>query len=64
MQQNEITLQIKSADPVDFKAKKTALEKIARVDGATLERLATLASSPKAIFFFFCNWGFIKTMFS
>lgn len=63
MQKNEITLQIKSSDPVDFKAKKQALEKIARVDGQTLERLSVLASSDKAITNFNSKWLLIKSMF-
>lgn len=63
MQKNEVTLTmiVQSSDPFDFKAKKEALEKIARLDGTTLKNLSELASSEKAIAKFNSNIGMIKT---
>ena len=66
MQENEVTLTMKvsSKDPFEFKAKKEALEKIAKLDGTTLKNLADLAGSEKAVNKFNDNIGFIKTFMS
>ncbi|CAM3968511.1 hypothetical protein FLCU109888_11530 [Flavobacterium cucumis] len=63
MQENEVTLtmKVKSNDPFEFKAKKEALEKIAKLDSTTLKNLSELASSEKAIAKFNSNIGMIKT---
>jgi hypothetical protein len=63
MQENEVTLTmiVKSKDPFEFKDKKAALEKIAKLDGTTLKNLADLTGSEKAIKKFNDNIGFIKT---
>ena len=56
-----LTLEIKANDPFEFKDKKQALEKIAKLDGTTLKNLAQLTGSEKAITKFNANIGFIKT---
>ena len=63
MQENEVTLtmKVKSNDPFDFKDKKNALEKLAKLDGTTLKNLSELASSEKAVKKFNSNIGMIKT---
>lgn len=64
MQENEVTLtmKIKSSDPFEYKSKKEALEKIARLDGTTLKNLAELTGSEKAINKFNSNMGFIRNV--
>lgn len=61
MQKNQLQIEITSSDAFEFNAKKTALEKIAKLDGTTLTNLANLTSSEKAIKKFNDNQGFIKT---
>ena len=53
---------VESFWPSDFKAKKEALEKIAKLDSTTLKNLSELASSEKAITKFNSNIGMIKTL--
>jgi hypothetical protein len=62
MQINEITLQIKSSNMVDFKLKKETLETIARLDNDVLEKLGQLAKSPKAIDKLRTSWVLIKNL--
>ena len=62
MQLNEITLKIKSSNPVDFKTKVKALEAIAMLDIQTMERLGELAKSSKAVAKLNSNWLFVKNL--
>lgn len=46
---NEITLEIKSSNPVDFNSKKEALKKIAYQDTDLIETLAQFSTSLKDV---------------
>ena len=61
-QKNEITMQIKSSNPIDFKAKKEALENLARLDTDALSFLGELSKSQKAVDKLMANKLIIKTM--
>lgn len=78
MQQNEITIKIKSANPFDFKAKKEMLENISRCNGDEINHvgqiaklqpevinfLGELAANPKAIKKLMDNQNLIRHMVS
>lgn len=55
-------MKIKSTSPVDFKARKEALENLARLDIEALSFLGELSQSNKAVSKLLANKVIIKTM--
>jgi hypothetical protein len=60
---NTISIQLQASNALELEAKKEALEKLAKLDPGTLEKLKQVASSEKAVNKFNSKWLFIKQMF-
>lgn len=60
---NTIEINIQANNAMELASKKEAIEKIAKLDAGTLEKLSTVASSSKAVEKFNKQWFLIKSMF-